>query len=137
MFKGLRDVVGATWHVLWGRDKPKKRELLSKEEIAEHYAVKNKEKEIATEKGEPWFDILDIEIDYDNLANGAGSFELDANEIFLARLIKAGYQGKTDKDLIDQFFTHICRNVVLETYEQLQADPDQSRKLDNNRREHR
>jgi hypothetical protein len=39
-------------------------------------------------------------------------------------LIKSGYQGKTDADVVDNWFQDVCRNVVLETYEQEQADPE-------------
>jgi hypothetical protein len=75
----------------------------------------------ATAKGEPWVQVLSMEIDPEN--PGAGAFELDWNDIFVARLIKSGYQGKTDQDIVDNWFQDVCRNVVLETYQQEQADP--------------
>jgi hypothetical protein len=80
---------------------------------------KKSEKQLATEAGEPWVTILDMDVDPKNLDSGA--FELDWNDIFIARLVKAGYEGKTDSDLVDQWFQNICRNVVMETYEQEQA----------------
>jgi len=43
--------------------------------------------------------------------------------------MKAGYQGKTDADMVDQWFQGICRNIVMETYEQEQSDPH-TRKVD-------
>lgn len=76
-------------------------------------------KQLATEAGEPWVGVLGMEVDPKHLDNGA--FELDWNDIFIARLVRAGYQGKTDSDLVDQWFQTVCRNVVLETYEQDQA----------------
>lgn len=79
-------------------------------------------KEEATQKGEPYVEVLSMDIDSENPGNGA--FELDWNDIFVARLIKAGYQGKTDQDIVDNWFKTVCRNVVLETYEQEQADPE-------------
>lgn len=79
-------------------------------------------KELATAKGEPWVNVLGIEINNDN--PGQGAFELDWNDIFVARLIKSGYKGKTDQDIVDNWFQDICRNVVLETYQQEQADPE-------------
>ena len=79
-------------------------------------------KDIASEKGEPWVNVLGIEVDPEN--PGAGAFELDWNDIFVARLIKSGYQGKTDSDIIDNWFQDVCRHVVMETYAQEQADPD-------------
>ena len=78
------------------------------------------EKELATERGEPWVEIISMDVDPNDLNNGA--FELDWNEIFIARLIKAGYQGKDDSTLVDQWFQNVCRNVVLETWEQEQAN---------------
>lgn len=80
---------------------------------------KKSEKELATEKGEPYIAVLGMDVDPDNLNEGA--FELDWNEKFVANLIRAGYQGKTDEDIVDQWFQNVCRNVVLETYEQDQA----------------
>jgi hypothetical protein len=83
---------------------------------------KKSEKEIATEKGEPWVGILSMDVDPEDL--NAGAFELDWNDQFVARLIRFGYQGKTDADLVDQWFQNVCRHVVLETWEQEQAqDP--------------
>ena len=84
---------------------------------------KNKKtpKELATEAGEPWIEILGIDVDKDNLGNGA--FELDWNDKFVANLVRAGYQGKTDQDIIDNWFKTVCRNVIQENFEQEQADP--------------
>lgn len=79
-------------------------------------------KELATQRGEPWVQVINLELDPDNLGNGA--IELDWNDIFVARLVKAGFRGKTDQQIVDQWFTTVCRNVVLETYEQEMADPD-------------
>jgi len=39
-------------------------------------------------------------------------------------LVRAGYQGKTDQDIVDNWFRSVCQNVVMENYEQEQADPD-------------
>ena len=86
-------------------------------------------KETATEKGEPYVNILSMDIDPEDMQNGA--FELDWNDIFIARLVKAGYmmsQKDTDADIVDRWFTTVCRNVVLETYEQYEAmNPERDR----------
>lgn len=79
-------------------------------------------KDIATEHGEPYVAVLSMEVDSDNLHQGA--FELDWNEIFVARLIKAGYMMKpddTDAEIVDRWFQNVCRHVVLETFEQEEA----------------
>lgn len=81
-------------------------------------------KEKATQAGEPYVNILNMELDPNNIH--AGAFELDWNEIFIARLVKAGYMKKkedTDRDIIDRWFQDVCRNVALEMYEQEIADP--------------
>jgi len=80
---------------------------------------KKTEKELATEAGEPWVSVLGMELDAGSLERGA--FELDWNDLFVAKLVRAGYQGKTDNDIVDNWFQDVCRNVVLESYEQEQA----------------
>lgn len=80
------------------------------------------EKELANERGEPWVSIISMDIDPNNLHQGA--FELDWNEIFVARLVKAGYMIKrddTDAEIVDRWFQNVCRHVVMETYEQEEA----------------
>ena len=102
--------------------------------------AKKTEKEIATEKGEPWVAILSMDVDPDNLHQGA--FELDWNDKFVANLVRAGYQIKpddTDADIVDRWFNNVCRHVVMETWEQEQAiNPNRgfsSKDLGNGRRE--
>lgn len=77
-------------------------------------------KELATEKGEPWVNIETIELDPENIGNGA--FELDWNEFFIAKLVRSGYKGKDDQQIVDQWFQDVCRHVVLETFEQYEAN---------------
>ena len=79
-------------------------------------------KQIATEKGEPYVAVLSMDVDPNNLHQGA--FELDWNEIFVARLVKAGYMLKpadSDGEIVDRWFQNVCRHVVMETWEQEQA----------------
>lgn len=100
-------------------------------------------KDEATRNGDPWVSILSMEIDPDNLS--AGAVELDWNDKFILQLQRHGYTGKTDSDMVDQWFTNLCRHVVLETYQQSMADPEnrsdsrfvQDQKLDNGKREYR
>jgi hypothetical protein len=91
--------------------------------------TKKTEKEIANEKGEPYVSILSVEVDPANLHQGA--FELDWNEKFVANLVRAGYMMKsddTDADIVDRWFTAVCRNIVMETYEQYEAmNPERDR----------
>jgi len=79
-------------------------------------------KEIATEKGEPYVAILSMDINPENLHEGA--FELDWNEKFIANLVRAGYMMKptdTEAEIVDRWFQNVCRHVVMETWEQEQA----------------
>ena len=79
-------------------------------------------KQLATESNLPYVNILSMDVDLDNLHQGA--FELDWNEIFVARLVKAGYMIKkddTDAEIVDRWFQNVCRHVVMETWEQEEA----------------
>ena len=80
---------------------------------------KKSAKEIATKAGEPYVAVLSMDVDPENLHQG--SFELDWNDKFVANLIRAGYVGKTDANIVDQWFQNVCRHVVMETWEQEQA----------------
>ena len=81
---------------------------------------KKTEKELATERGDPWVSVVAVELDPENVGNGA--FELDWNDKFITRLVRAGYKGKTDQQIVDQWFQDICRNVVMENFEQYEAN---------------
>ena len=76
-------------------------------------------KDIATKKGEPYIEVISLDLDPNNPGNGA--FELDWNDEFLKRLWKAGYKDENEHDVIDRWFQDVCRNIVLETYEKEQA----------------
>jgi hypothetical protein len=90
---------------------------------------KKSEKELATERGEPYVTMLSMEIDPENMQSGA--FELDWNDKFVSNLIRAGYQMSpkdNDADIVDRWFTAVCRNIVMETYEQYEAmNPERDR----------
>ena len=90
--------------------------------VIKEQKTKKTPKELATERDEPWVEVLSMDIDKDNPGNGA--FELDWNDKFLSNLIRAGYQGKTDQDIVDNWFKSVCRNVIQENFEQEQADPE-------------
>ena len=80
-------------------------------------------KDIATEKGEPYVAILSVELDPENIGNGA--FELDWNDKFISNLVRAGYQAKpneTEDVIVDRGFAEVCKNVISENYEQWEAN---------------
>jgi len=81
-------------------------------------------KEKATAAGEPYVEVLKFDMDPNDIHTG--NFTIDYNDKFLANLIRAGYKKKatdTDNDIVDRWFTEICRNIVLEEYEQVVAAP--------------
>ena len=91
-------------------------------------------KQIADSKGEPWVNVVQVELDPDNIGNGA--FELDWNEKFITNLVRAGYKGKDDAALVDQWFADVCKNVIAENYEQWEANqPVGDRPREINRRD--
>ena len=94
-------------------------------------------KEQATEKGEPYVGIVSVELDPENIGNGA--FELDWNDKFIVNLVKAGYQlkaGEAEDLIVDRWFQDICRNVVQENFEQWEANqPAELRPRNNDRRD--
>ena len=77
-------------------------------------------KDAATARGEPYVAVLSVELDPANVGNGA--FELDWNDIFLAKLVRAGYKGKNDQQIVDQWFQEVCRTVLMENFEQFEAN---------------
>lgn len=97
-----------------------------KPEKKEAPKAKKSEKELATENKEPWVNVISVEIDPEDPGNGA--FELDFNEYFVAKLVRAGYQKKkddTDNDIVDRWFQAVCKNVLAENYEQWEANQPQ------------
>jgi hypothetical protein len=82
-------------------------------------------KQKATAAGEPYVAIIKVELNPDNINDGA--FELDWNDKFVLNLIKAGYKQRdddTDQIIVERWFQYTCRNVALELYDQQVADPD-------------
>jgi hypothetical protein len=96
-----------------GRRKEKKTPVVDSPKLTE--------KDIATANKEPWVAVTHVEFDPNDL--GVGSFVLDWNDYFIAKLVKAGFRG-TDVDMVDQWFQSICRSILQEDYEQAMADPD-------------
>ena len=104
----------------WLKKKPKQEEP-KKEKV--ETKVKKTPKELATEAGEPYINVVNVDLDPDDVGNGA--FELDWNDIFVARLVKAGYMMKkddTDAEIVDRWFQSICRNILNENFEQWEAN---------------
>jgi hypothetical protein len=98
----------------------KARELIAKAEAAKIAAdaaenerkeqqrlAKLTPKEVATEKKEPYFEVVGFHTNPENPR--FGFWELDWNEYKVVELKALGYYGETDEEVIDQWFTEICR----------------------------
>ena len=83
------------------------------------------EKEIATENKEPYVTILAVDVDKEDPSYG--SFELDWNEYFILKLQRMGYPGDTDEVIVDLWFQSVCRNILMETWEQDVANQENIR----------
>lgn len=66
-------------------------------------------KTAATANKEPWVAVLTTQVNPENPKNGF--FELDWNEYFIAMLRNNGYTGTTDEEIVDQWFSDLCREV--------------------------
>lgn len=80
-------------------------------------------KDQATAKGVPYVAVLSVDLDPQNVGNGA--FELDWNDKFIVELVKAGYQykeGEEENVIVDRWFAEVCKNVLAENYEQWEAN---------------
>jgi hypothetical protein len=101
----------------------KKKKEEPKEEKPKSKVKSKTAKELATEAGQPYVSVVSVDLDPDDVGNGA--FELDWNEVFVAKLIKAGYMQKkddTDAEIVDRWFQSVCRNILNENYEQWEAN---------------
>ena len=91
-------------------------------------------KELATERDEPYIAVVALDVNPENLHEGA--FELDWNEKFVSNLVRAGYMMKkedADADIVDRWFQNVCRHVVMETWEQEQAMNPQPQRFNRER----
>lgn len=104
----------------------KKKSKNKSESATKKTAAVKTAKEIATEKNEPWVNVIAVDLDPDNIGNGA--FELDWNEKFITNLVRAGYKGKDDSAMVDLWFQDVCKNVLAENFEQWEANqPSEAR----------
>jgi len=82
---------------------------------AKKYKVTSKTldpKAAATANKEPWIVVLETHVNPENPKNGF--FDLDWNEYFVLMLRKNGYTGASDEEIVDQWFSELCRNVGSE-----------------------
>tara|TARA_Y100000114_G_scaffold62940_2_gene57653 strand:+ start:72 stop:464 length:393 start_codon:yes stop_codon:yes gene_type:complete len=77
-------------------------------------------KDKATARGEPYVEVITLEVDAKNPSQGA--FELEWNDLFVEELKRNGYRGNTDEDIVDVWFQQICKNVALSQWETFDED---------------
>lgn len=61
---------------------------------------------------EPWVNVVKAHIDPSNPKQGY--FELEWNPAFVKHLIANGYYGPSAEDIVDQWFTDLCRNISMD-----------------------
>ena len=83
-----------------------------KKEQSKQVAKTKTPKDIATEKGEPWVQVIDTQINPESPSEGY--FELDWNEPFIKMLAENGYNGKAEADIIDLWFNDLCRTIAAQ-----------------------
>lgn len=75
-----------------------------------------REKRIAEIDNKPWVRVIDVIME-DPTKPTKGYFELDWNQAFIDNLIAAGYSGRNDNELMDQWFNDLCRGVIGDNFE--------------------
>ena len=85
------------------------RDKKSTDEKPKESKPKLTDKEKATAKGEPYVKVISVELNPEN--PGEGYFELDWNEPFVQKLRDSGYTGANDEEVVDLWFTALCRGI--------------------------
>jgi len=69
-------------------------------------------KAAATKRGEPWVNVLDMQVNEENIRNGF--LELDWNDYFIKELITNGYGTEADpqEEIVDRWFKDIIYNML-------------------------
>ena len=68
-------------------------------------------KEQADKDGKPYVEVLSTNIDPERPTEGY--FELDWNDKFITQLVRAGYKGDKQENIIDSWFTDLCRQMLI------------------------
>lgn len=87
-----------------------KKKIAKREVIEETLTGKDKEKALATLDEEPWVKVLQVNFDPENPSRGY--FELDWNEPFVQKLAESGYTGQNNEEIVDQWFTDLCKGIA-------------------------
>ena len=98
------------WNKLVRDKKEKTKKAQKREVIEETLTGKDKEKALATLNEEPWVKVLNVSFNPENPSQGY--FELDWNEPFVQNLAEAGYNGQNNEEIVDQWFTDLCKGIA-------------------------
>jgi hypothetical protein len=71
-------------------------------------------KKSATLKEEPWVRIVNVGFNKEEPSQG--ELELDWNDLFVAQLKEAGYEGFADEQIVNNWLSELCKNIAMETY---------------------
>lgn len=88
------------------------------------------------ESKEPWVNVINTDFDEKNPRQGF--MELEWNAAFIEFLKTHGYEGKTDEEIVDRWFTELCKNIGAQFDEESKfvanADvlPKRRKKVDKN-----
>lgn len=80
---------------------------------------------------EPWVNVVQANIDRNNPKQGY--FELEWNPAFVKHLIAHGYYGPSPEDIVDQWFTELCRNISQDQIAEQNFVSDAGRARTNNK----
>jgi hypothetical protein len=69
------------------------------------------DKRLATLTNEPWVNVIDL-----NVTDETGNFELDWNDKFVEDLKDVGFKGITDEEIVNAWFSRICRHIALSEF---------------------
>lgn len=70
------------------------------------------DKTIATANGKPWVTVVDANLVYGGPRGNQMSFDLDWNQQFVDDLRLNGWTGISDSDVVDQWFTNLCMDMM-------------------------
>jgi hypothetical protein len=102
--------------------KTRKRQKIEEPDVAVAPKVRKKRQPKVHE--EPNVEIKKIVFDYNNPA--IGSFELDWNHEFISMLKNNGYHGSTEEEIVNRWFTELCKTVASEEIKNLPDIPSMS-----------
>jgi hypothetical protein len=80
---------------------------------------------------EPWVNVVQAHVDPNNPKQGY--FELEWNPAFVQFLRNGGYYGSSPEEIVDAWFTDMCRNVSMDGDAATSFVADAGRMQTNNR----